>query len=164
MKELIDGLVENERNKLTREELEAMDESTLKTLSEMLEEDEAEPEEEDEDAEIEGDEEDEDETPPEMPDWAKALIDDVSAVKTQLEELSTNEQALIDAARAEIIADLVANESCTLSKNDLDDFDLEQLQKLEVAFMPADYSGRGGARRTESEVIAEFDLPMPVAN
>lgn len=67
----------------------------------------------------------------------------VERVLSLLDGLQANE----DAQRGKIVAELVTNDACAFSEEQLKDMNLDTLMSLRKSLIPADYSGQGGGER-----------------
>ena len=94
-----------------------------------------------------------------------AALDAVTAFSKNipaLEALVSNAQASVDAEREELIANLTANERCTVGKELLEAATLPMLRSMKTAFEVVDYSGVGGPRDlgiTEGDDRGYMPLP-----
>lgn len=157
MNELIKRLLANERIPFDEDALSAMTEEQLQGLEDMLEVEDA--EDEDEDDEGDSQDADQEQSNEDVPAWASALSDKIDGVIAEVESLKSNADAVADTERQTLIKTLAANEAVPFSKDDLQTFEFEQLQKIASAYKPADYSGAAGTQERQTE--ATFELPMP---
>ena len=69
-----------------------------------------------------------------VPDWAKSLI-------AKVDGLTATANAANEREKADLVAQLTANEQCPFDEADLKEFKLAQLKKLAVSYIEPDYSG-----------------------
>jgi 2'-5' RNA ligase len=125
-----------------------------------------------ENAEVEAD-------PEEQPAASEEALEEPEAISPELQELAALAQAvggvqalreqisvLQDAqqqARAELVAELLANERCAFGRSDLEAMSLGLLRKFQHSLRPVDYSGRNAPKtnRVDKPDGALIEAPMP---
>jgi hypothetical protein len=68
-----------------------------------------------------------------------------------------------DRERAELVAEIVANEQSQFEEADLQDMPVDKLRKLAASLQPRDYSGGAGIFRNSGSEDEEYVMPMAVA-
>lgn len=79
-----------------------------------------------------------------------AIAAAVAPLTEKVDGLIANQQAQADQEKAELIADLVANQA-PLAEATLRKLEVNELRALQAEFVPADYSGRGGLRTHQAD-------------
>lgn len=77
---------------------------------------------------------------------AEAVATAVAPLTAKVDGLIANQQTQAESEKAQLIAELVANEACPLPETALKKLDLAELQAYAAEFTPADYSARPGLR------------------
>lgn len=155
--QMIGALVANRACRCTKEQLEGMDEETLKVLSESI-------------APAVNTETPAPQAavvpPPQQPAvpaevlaFTEALqaFGGIEKLQAALTQLATN----ADKERTDLVALLVANEKCTLAKEELDALSVDALKKLHSAFAPKVYAGNGGTFVSNRQEAKSYVLAMP---
>jgi len=91
---------------------------------------------------------------PTVPNWGEMFGDlstKVAALTKTVEGIVTDAADAADAAKVEIIKELIANARVVLTADELEGFDLLTLNKLRNSLIEPDYSGQGGVVSNESD-------------
>lgn len=159
---VISGLVANSACKCTREQLETMEDGTLQAFADSLKP-------------VANTEKAEDQpivnTEAKVEPVVVPLPQEVVAFTQLIEKFGGIDKltatldglaANADKERQDLVTALVANERCTLSKEELNAFPVETLRKLQAAFAPRNYAGNAGVIVSNVNSDGEFKpLAMP---
>lgn len=142
-------------SKMSKEQLEVLDEATLQALADSLVPADEKPE------TVTANSAAKVELPVEITEFATALrsIGGPSAIVEMFSTIKAN----ADARKNEIVARLATNSKVQFSKDELAALDIKFLEKLDQAFTPADYSGRGVAFATNAFGSADSEWEAYVA-
>ena len=166
MSEIIDRILADGRLAYNAEQLEEMGEEALEAIADTLEAlpvPQTNAEEEEAHEEADGAEEQDEpavnaEELESLRELARAINDlgGVESLRAVVTDFAANARARHDA----LVSQLVANELCTLSREQLERMEEDQLVSLRQAFQTVDYAGMGAVRGAEGEV----ELEMPALN
>lgn len=168
MSELIDRILADGRLAFNAEQLEDMSEDALQAIADTLEAlpvQEPQTNAEEDEGHEEAHDADEVEEPAVNAEELESLrglaraineLGGVEALRAVVTDFAANARARHDA----LVSQLVANELCTLSREQLERMDEDQLVSLRQAFQTVDYAGLGTVRGADGEA----ELEMPVIN
>lgn len=136
MKDMIDAIVKDGTTGLTANQLESFSEEAVTAVFNGLHLNEDEGENPEVEADVEPIAPAEPVAPSQevVPDWAKSLI-------AKVDGLTATANQAVEHEKAELVAQLTANEQCPFDEADLKEFKLAQLKKLAVSYIEPDYSG-----------------------
>jgi len=163
MEESVKAILEDGRLGLNEKQLQALDEDAIKALAAALKampKVEARPEPESNTEPEAKPEAQETEAKPEAKPEARPETNEAMQVlERRLAALETAARSDTDARKAKLVAALVSNAACAVTKAQLSALDVDTLEGLHRSLSPADYSGRGGGPVTSNDGIERLVMP-----